>query len=133
MDIYHRNYQKLLKLVPTLYEIKSAAKLTAPGFMDLNVHIMHRHHKKLVIALSHYYQHSSGDLMPDPDMTIALYSAIQTAEVLMYEDCFGYRKVYSDDGMAVSPSAKKELNSFLGQWLTNLLEQGHQLCPDKSS
>lgn len=127
MDIYQENYRKILQLIPTLHKMKSAAKLTAPGFMDLNVHIMHRHHKKLVIALSHYYKHRSGDLMPDPDITIALYSATQTAEVLMYEDCFGYRKVYSDDGTAFSPSNKKELNSFLEQWLTNLLKQGHAI------
>jgi len=50
-----------------------------------------------------------------------------TIEALTYQDCFGYRKVYDDAPMAFSPSTKKELNSFLGQWLTNLLEQGHTL------
>lgn len=127
MDIYQRNYRKLLQLIPMLHEIKSAVKLTAPGFMDLNVDVLQHHHKKTVIALSHYYKHPSGDMIADPDMTIAVYSEAQTIEALTYQDCFGYRRVYSDDMTAFSPSTKKELNSFLGQWLTNLLEQSHTL------
>ena len=127
MDTYQKNYRKLLQLIPTLYQIKSAAKLTAPGYMNLNLDILNRHHKKTVIALSHYYKHPSGDMIADPDMTIAVYSENETIEALTYQDCFGYRKVYDDDLMAFSPSTKKELNSFLGQWLTNLLEQGHAI------
>lgn len=128
MNIYCRNYQKLLKLIPTLLGIETAAKLTAPGFMNLNIDILNRHHKKIVIALSHYYKHPSGDMIADPDMTIAVYTEAESVEVLTYQDCFGCRRVYSEDMSAFSPSAKKELNSFLGQWLTNLLNQGHTLA-----
>lgn len=124
MNIYCRNYQKLIQLIPTLLDIKTAAKLTTPGFMNLNVDILNRHHKKIVIALSHYYKHPSGDMIADPDMTMAVYIETESVEVLTYQDCFGFRTVYSADGMAFSPSAKKELNSFLSQWLTNLLVQG---------
>ncbi len=127
MNIYCRNFQKLMQLIPTLLDIKSSAKLTATGFMNLNVDVLNRHHKKIVIALSHYYKHPSGDMIADPDITIAVYTQTESIEVLAYQDCFGYRTVYSADGMSFSPSAKKELNSFLGQWLTNLLEQGHTL------
>lgn len=127
MNIYCQNYQKLLKLIPTLLDIKTAAKLTAPGFMGLNVDIVNRHHKKIVVALSHYYKHPSGDMIADPDMMIAVYTDAESVEVLTYQDCFGFRTVYSPDGMAYSPSSKKELNSFLGQWLSNLAEQGHAL------
>jgi uncharacterized protein YqiB (DUF1249 family) len=127
MNVYCPNYQKLIQLIPTLLDTRTAAKLTAPGFMNLNVDILNRHHKKIVIALSHYYKHPSGDMIADPDMTIAIYIETESVEVLTYLDCFGFRTVYSADGMAYSPSTKKELNSFLGQWLTNLLEQGHTL------
>lgn len=127
MDIYRQNYRKLLQLIPSLHAIESAIKLTAPGFMALNIDILHRHHKKTVIALSHYYKHHSSDMIPDPDMTLAVYSETETVDVLAYQDCFGYRQVYSDDMMSFSPSTKKELNSFLDQWVTNLLEQGHTL------
>jgi uncharacterized protein YqiB (DUF1249 family) len=126
MNIYCRNYKKLLELIPTLLDIKTSTKLTAPGFMNLNV-ILNRHHKKIVVALSHYYKHPSGDMIADPDMMIAVYTETESVEVLTYQDCFGFRTVYSADGMAFSPSAKKELNSLLAQWLTNLAEQGHSL------
>jgi uncharacterized protein YqiB (DUF1249 family) len=127
MNIYCRNFQKLIRLIPTLLEMQAAAKMTAPGFMNLNVDVLNRHHKKIVIALSHYYKHPSGDMIVDPDITIAVYTEAESVEVLAYQDCFGYRTVYSADGMAYSSSAKKELNSFLGQWLTNLKDQGHTL------
>jgi hypothetical protein len=61
--------------------MQMAAKLTAPGFMNLNV-VLSRHHKKMVIALSHYYKHPSGDMIADPDITIAVYTAAESVEVL---------------------------------------------------
>jgi len=127
MDIYQKNYRKLLQLIPTLHQIKSYVKLTAPGYMPLNIDIMSTHHKKIVIALSHYYKHPSGDMIADPDMTIAVFVENETIEALTYQDFFGYRKVYDEDFAVFSPTTKKALNSFLGQWLTNLLEQGHTI------
>jgi len=47
------------------------------------------------------------------------------AEALTYQDFFGYRRVYPEPGQ-VDLQAKKELNSFLNTWLSNLLTQGHQ-------
>jgi uncharacterized protein YqiB (DUF1249 family) len=127
MNLHEKNYQKLLQLIPSLLNIKTAAKLNADGYMSLNLDILNRQPKKLLIALSHYYKHPSGDMIPDPDITIAVYMEMKIVEVMTYQDCFGFRRVYSEDLMAVSPSSKKELNSFLGQWLTNLLNQGHQI------
>lgn len=127
MNIFEKNYQKLLRLIPSLLEINTAAKLSSDGYMSLNLDILNRESKKLTIALSHYYKHPSGDMIADPDMTIIVYIEAKMIEVLAYQDCFGYRRVYSDDMMAFSPSAKKELNSFLGQWLSNLLNQGHKI------
>lgn len=99
--------------------------------MDLNIDVIERRSMKLVIALSHYYKHPSGDMIPDPDMTIAVYFATKTAEALTYQDCFGYQQVYRDDMAVMSPATKNRLNGFLKQWLTNLLEQGHK--PKSSS
>jgi len=127
MNILEKNYQKLFQLIPTLLEINTAAKLTADGYMSLNLDILNRESKKLIIALSHYYKHPSGDMIADPDMTISVYIEAKMVEVLAYQDCFGYRRVYCDDMTTFSPSTKKELNSFLGQWLTNLLNQGHKI------
>lgn len=126
MDIYQTNFEKLEKLLPNLRNLPDAMKLKAPGHMDLNVDVLERKKLKLIIAMSHYQKHISGDLVPDPDMTMAVYFANKTVEALTYQDCFGYRQVYNNEMTAFSPLAKKDLNNFLGLWLNNLLEQKHQ-------
>ena len=68
---------------------------------------------------------NSGDMIADPDMEVALYPSRQMAEALSYQDCFGYRQVYPEPGK-INPRAKKELNSFLNQWLSNIIAQGHR-------
>ena len=42
------------------------------------------------------------------------------------QDTYTYREVYLDRNR-VDLKAKKELNEFLLQWLTNLIDQGHRL------
>ena len=42
-----------------------------------------------MLALSHYYK-PSGDLIPDPDMTLQVLRDAQTAEVLTYQDMYRY-------------------------------------------
>jgi hypothetical protein len=54
---------------------------------------------------------------------------MQMIEALTYQDQFGFRVVYPEPGK-VDLRAKKELNQFLGQWLKNLIEQGHRLSPE---
>lgn len=121
-------YKKLLRIVPDLAEPKfEAKKLKAEGFMDLNIDILYwdEAHQRCVIALSHYYKHPSGDMIPDPDMEIAIMPSLKMAEALSYQDSFGYHRVYPEPGK-VNIRAKKELNSFLNQWLTNIISQGHR-------
>ena len=82
------------------------------------------------IALSHYYQDPSGDMIPDPDMEILLYPDMKTTEALSYNDSFLYRLVYPREGYAC-PKAKKDLNDFLDQWLSNILQQGFKPAQKK--
>jgi uncharacterized protein YqiB (DUF1249 family) len=126
--IHETIYKKLLRIVPELADPKfEAKKLKSEGFMDLNIDILSwdAAKDKCHIALSHYYKHDSGDMIPDPDMEVALYPSRQMAEALSYQDCFGYRQVYPEPGK-INPRAKKELNSFLNQWLSNIIAQGHR-------
>jgi len=125
MDIYQRNFKKLSQLLPNLKTLPDAMKLKAPGYMDLGVDVLERHELKLVIALSHYYKHPSGDMMPDPDMTMAVYFSNETVDALTFQDCFGFRQVYRRDLSVESPAIRQDLNEFLEFWLTNLREQGH--------
>jgi uncharacterized protein YqiB (DUF1249 family) len=84
--------------------------------------------KRIVIALSHYYRHQSGDMIPDPDMEIAIYPEIEMAEALTYQDTFGFQAVYPSPGK-VSRYFLKSHNSFLRQWLINIKAQKHALAP----
>ncbi len=124
--IFKNNYKKLLQLLPDLgTENFESRKLKAEGFMDLNVDLLMSEKHRILLALSHYFKHPSGDLIADPDMEVAVYPDRQVAEALSYQDMFGYSVVYPEEGK-VDLSAKKELNSFLGQWLSNLKAQGHR-------
>jgi len=124
-DIYTRMFHKLLDVIPDLLTIEESGKSKVDGFMDLNLDIIHRRPDRIIIALSHYYKHPSGDMIADPDMELAVYPLQEKAEALAYQDCWGYRRVNGEDGITVDVRAKRELNSFLNQWLTNLINQGH--------
>ena len=125
-DLHSRIYKKLLTVLPDLPTIKEHGKSKVSGLMDLNLDVLLRTPSKIVIALSHYYKHLSGDMIADPDMEIAVYPDREAAEALTYQDTFGYRVVYHD-GNRVDVRAKKELNVFLQQWLRNLILQGHKI------
>jgi uncharacterized protein YqiB (DUF1249 family) len=125
--IYARIYQKLIDVVPDLLTIEDAGKSEVEGFMRLSLDVLHKRSSRIVIALSHYYKHPCGDLIPDPDMEIVIYPGKEVAEALSYQDAFGYRRVYGDDYVTEDIKAKKELNAFLDMWLTNLIEQGHHI------
>lgn len=123
-DIYAQIFQKLQKIVPELMTIEESGKSKVEGYMDLNLDILHRRPDRIIIALSHYYK-QNGDMLADPDMELAVYPQQEKAEALAYQDTYCYRRVYSDDGATVDARAKRELNGFLNQWLTNLINQGH--------
>ena len=124
-EIHSKIYHKLLKVIPDLLTIKEAGKSVVENYMDLNLDILHRGPDRIVIALSHYYQHPSGDMIADPDMAIRVSPLDHSAEALSYQDIWGYRQVYVEDGIKVDVKAKRELNWFLSQWLSNLIKQGH--------
>lgn len=121
-----RIYRKLLKVVPDLLTIKEHGKSVVPEFMDLNLDILNRTPEKIIISLSHYYKHPSGDMIADPDMEISVYPGREYAEALTYQDNFGYQLVMLESGK-IDAKLERELNSFLSQWLTNLIGQGHQI------
>ncbi len=129
--IYARIYQKLQKVVPELMTIEESGKSKVDGYMDLNLDILHKRSTRIIIALSHYYK-QNGDMIPDPDMQIAVYPKLELAEALAYQDSFCYREIYSDDKGAEDIKAKRELNAFLDQWLSNLIEQGHCIKADEA-
>lgn len=80
------------------------------------------------IALAHNGK-QNGDVMADPDMEIRIYPEMKMAEALTFRnDYLGiFQEVYPEPGKYY-PKLKKELNTFLNDWLKNMIEiQGYQL------
>lgn len=125
-DIHSRIYSKLFQLIPNVMTFREALKLKAPGFMDLNVDLIEETKEYRVIALSHYYKHQSGDMIPDPDMVVRIQKQSHTAEALSFQDMYRYVEVYSEREESANRKVKAELNQFLDFWLSNLLAQGHK-------
>ena len=121
-DIFH----KLCDLIPDLFSIEESGKSQVAGFMDLNLDVLHRSPERLVIALSHYYKHRSGDMIADPDMEIAVFRHEEYAEAMTYQDSFGYQAVDNCDGIKAN-CLQASLNRFLVAWLGNLISQGHRI------
>ena len=127
MDQHHLNYKNLIQLIPALHEITGPVRLVALGYGDVHVDVIQRNRHRLVLRMSHYLERRDGTAIPDPDMTLEVYSVAETVSALTYCDCLGSRRVFCPELMAISPLAKAELNNFLRQWLTKLIAEGRQL------
>ena len=123
-DIPHENYRKLSMLLPSLPGIPEYSKSTVPGFMDLHLDCLEKDGRLHKIALSHYYKHPSGDMIPDPDMTMLVDTVGQTVEALTYQDIYRYDEVYPDG--EVNQTKRRSLNNFLALWIQNCIDQGHR-------
>ena len=136
--IYERIYDALDSILPGGIEgfcsnPEGYAKLKAEGYMDLNIDVQNWKEDgqkgTFRISMAHNFI-QNGDVMADPDMEIRIHKDMKMAEALTYQlDSLGiYQTVYQErDGrQMVNPRLKKELNSFLAQWLRNIKAQGHK-------
>ena len=137
MQPYSSIYKKLMQVIPDLikhiqegkYHGKSV-KDPKGGLMDLNYDYVGKDKNgNYMIAISHYFE-QNGDLVADPDMQIRILPDLEAAEAMTFQDQFGYQVVYPDKGDGkeyVDLGRKKDLNKFLNQWLTNIIQQGHKI------
>jgi uncharacterized protein YqiB (DUF1249 family) len=131
--IYNHIYNKLIRLIPSLENMEvgghQTSKASSFGYMDLHLDVlsegMVEQRQVKVISLAHYYK-QNGDLVPDPDMTIRIYSQSKMAEALTFQNCYIYQQIYPTQD-TVNLTLKKQLNSFLRSWLNNCIRHGHRL------
>jgi len=144
---YEINYARLEALMgrqlPHL-EFDTVYRLRARGFMDLVVERLPdcQETDGIVLSLCHYFE-QNGDLCQDPEMTVRLFPpgllifqqlapstdpALGRAEALTFQQASPpiYQQIYPKPG-SYYKSLRRDLNSFLGQWLRNLKTQGHRL------
>jgi hypothetical protein len=130
--IYETMFDKLVKIGL----ITASGNLTFTGhtkienkpYMDLSVdRLCNTEQKTIIISIAHNFV-QNGDLMCDPDMEIEINPEYKTVEALTYQlSSMGiYQQVYSEPGK-VYPKIKKDLNGFLNQWLSNLINQGFRV------
>ena len=121
-NIHNLIYERLEKITCGLLRFLSSPdgylKLKSQGFMDLTIERIGSDE----ISLTHYYE-QNGDLVADPDMQIRINFDNKTAEALTFQDWICFRCVYPEPDK-VNLQLKKELNSFLLDWLKNLKRQG---------
>jgi uncharacterized protein YqiB (DUF1249 family) len=122
-----RIFQKLIRIFPDLKGIQDSAKSVVVGYMDLNLDVLERKNSYRRIALSHYWEHESGDLIADPDMEIAVFFDLGMAEALTYQDSYSYEVAYKEQGEPPDLLIHTRINVFLEEWLGNLSMQGHVL------
>jgi uncharacterized protein YqiB (DUF1249 family) len=123
----HRIYEKLLRVAPDVRHILLYAKSSVSGFMDLHLDVLDRTPEYRRIVLSHYWKHPTGDMIPDPDMSIAVFFDREQAEALTYQDAHRYEVAYTKPGEPPDLEVHTRLNVFLERWLGALAEQGHVL------
>lgn len=118
-------YNKLLQLIPDIDAKPEYRKSSVSGFMDLNFDLLAGKGDVLTIALSHYYKHSCGDMIADPDVVMTVDLQNHLVEPVSYQDAMIYQQVYSNGQR--NNALHNNLCEFISQWLSNCLEQGHTL------
>jgi len=104
----------------------SYMRFQSPGLMDLHVDRLSNLSNN-TIALAHNGL-QNGDIMADPDMQVWIHADHKEAEAMTFQnDYLGiYQEVYPEPGKFNS-KLKKELNIFLHDWLTNIINAKYKL------
>lgn len=129
--IFETNYDRLVKLNIVQNDVLRASGRSRPGgFMDLVVEPVPmldnvNGRPCEAVSLAHYFK-QNGDLCQDPEMVVLVYPELRMAEAFSFQQAIPpiYQEVYPAPGK-VFPRLKKDLNTFLRQWLINLIQQGH--------
>jgi hypothetical protein len=129
--VYQCNYDRLIKLgIVKDGQLRADGRSQSAGFMDLVFERLpyldgFNGHACKAFSIAHYFT-QNGDLCQDPEMVVVVYPDLAMAEAYSFQQAIPplYQDVYPEPGK-VRPKLKKELNSFLRQWLQNLLDQDH--------
>lgn len=131
--VFRNIYDKLQKVIPDLEtnvaQGKSYGKSQVSGYMDLSFdHLSTDDEGNIRIAIAHNYI-ENGDVVPHPDMEVLVMPKEKFAEALTYQNRFVFQRVYDEyEGEPFTNlKLRSELNQFLDQWLSNLIEQGHSV------
>ena len=99
-------------------------RFTASGFMPLSVERLWYDHNGYPVYSVCHYGRQNGDLMCDPEITVAVCADDGAVFPLSFRNDYTgtHQQVYTDDGMR--PGLRRDLDAFLSGWLKNLTAQG---------
>ena len=127
-----RIYAQLMRIAPSLADIKICAMSEVVGYMALRCEILEIGRDFRRIALGHYWANPPGDVIPDPDVEIAVFLDWELAEAMTYQDAFRYEDAYPILGDPPDFAVHGSINCLLETWLDTLAEQGHVLMSSVS-
>lgn len=129
--VYQTNFERLITLgIVKEGHLRANGRSRSGGFMDLVFEKLpyldgFNGQTCRAFSIAHYFK-QNGDLCQDPEMVILVYPDLSMAEAYSFQQAIPpiYQEVYPAPGK-VRPKLKQDLNSFLRQWLQNLIDQGH--------
>ncbi|MAZ69091.1 hypothetical protein [Porticoccus sp.] len=134
--IYETNYDRLVKLGVVAKDgvvSEECRRSEVAGLMDWVVERLPHldgasgNDSGIAVSMGHYFE-QNGDVCKDPEIVVLVYPSQRMVEAFTFEMSLPpiYQQVFPEPGKFY-PQLRKELNSFLRQWLNNLIEQRHSL------
>lgn len=122
------NYKMILPFVKQV-RLVGPSHFISDGYMDLVIEDLEYvdYSGNPVFSIAHYGK-QNGDMMRDPEMTFSLNPTDKTITPISFQnDYLGmYQEVFKEkDGKTLySPSLLRQLDTFLNEWLHNIINQG---------
>ncbi len=124
--ICETNYQKLLRLIPNLYNFHTGAIGQYSNKPSLHLKIIERTPYTLTLQLTHCFPDAPDELF-EPAVKIRLYNDAKLAEVLRDHSRIDVFKAVADASQSKKiMDYKWSLNYFLGKWLDYCLQTDYQ-------
>lgn len=127
VELYERNYSKLLELIPLLRQPELKCALAVNNGHTLRAELLERGPYSVLLRLR-YSVNDPTPWLQDMEMQVRLYHDARVAEVVAYQQHQHFRARYEvpNRGM-LGRLEKRQVNVFLGEWLNHCLEAGFQL------
>ena len=130
MDLYESNYRQLMRIAPAVRELEGVAVSSLPDDLDLHLETIEQTRYTTCLRLTYYFPDASGELEPDPAVTVRLFHDARVAEVL---SCRGHPRHRALAGFRALPGEQIRRrwprNLLLAKWLEFCTEQGHSFTP----
>lgn len=123
--ICESNYQKLLRLIPHIGQIKESAIGQSNAPLELHLSVIDRAPYTLTLELSHCFdQHKKQTF--EPAVNIKVYLDAQMVEVIRHHERSNVFQAIKNARQSVAiMDYKWSLNYFLGQWLDHCLKNNY--------